>query len=535
MANNDDIKVDDNISTGLMDKCDSMVIERIDIVEKEDTSDSKVDTPKQQQMQSETIQEQSSAHQSPISPQYNEPSTQSSIHTNINHTNSSLQSQVDTTTQSITHDMHKIKNESAISTLGYISDRDDYCKGESSIIHREEVVSEDSGTINKIKGWFSTSSEPQNADDDDDQSCASNYQNMATPDTDKIKRNTTTTDDDEEVIGKCSFFYNNAPISNEEDECYFDQLSTIEQYHRQQRSRLKHVAQAIKTQAKRQWTERRYRRRLRQSTQLGTTPYSIYNESTNINGSSSSNHDEFQYELSEEHRNAFAAAHAALNNQTSNEYTRNRHAIRKQYGYDNYNFSDEYDLELAQDDEPTSPGRDEIRADLTKSSLSIRGSGLIRLPADNVRLVCDSQLQPGILSIETRDVDGAKGYENYCNGNRYGNIHNSGIMMPSILSKKEKKNHKATRRRIRKQNGKDSPDYNNILRRQELAYVLTVDEQIYRRMVQEMGDAYRYPCGLYYCFHVTDDGNHVAIGVAVAILLVIFILLVVGMILWPTW
>ena len=29
--------------------------------------------------------------------------------------------------------------------------------------------------------------------------------------------------------------------------------------------------------------------------------------------------------------------------------------------------------------------------------------GLIRLPADNVRLVCDPWLQPGILSIEARD------------------------------------------------------------------------------------------------------------------------------------
>ena len=40
---------------------------------------------------------------------------------------------------------------------------------------------------------------------------------------------------------------------------------------------------------------------------------------------------------------------------------------------------------------------------VTRSSLAMRG-GLIRPPADNVRLVCDLQLQPGIPSIETRDV-----------------------------------------------------------------------------------------------------------------------------------
>ena len=49
--------------------------------------------------------------------------------------------------------------------------------------------------------------------------------------------------------------------------------------------------------------------------------------------------------------------------------------------------------------------QEEIRADLTKSSLAIHG-GLIRLPSDNFRLVCDSLLQAGILSIETRDVGG---------------------------------------------------------------------------------------------------------------------------------
>ena len=70
--------------------------------------------------------------------------------------------------------------------------------------------------------------------------------------------------------------------------------------------------------------------------------------------------------------------------------------------------------------------------------------------------------------------------------------------------------------------------------RQELAYVLTVDERIYQRVVQEMGDSYRIPCGLYYCCHVTTGGDHVGIGVAVAILSLLFVLLIAGMIAWPT-
>ena len=49
---------------------------------------------------------------------------------------------------------------------------------------------------------------------------------------------------------------------------------------------------------------------------------------------------------------------------------------------------------------------------------------------------------------------------------------------------------------------------------------------------EEMGDSYRLPCGMYYCCHVTDgrSENRVHIGVAVAILLFILLLVVVGMI-----
>ena len=159
----------------------------------------------------------------------------------------------------------------------------------------------------------------------------------------------------------------------------------------------------------------------------------------------------------------------------------------------------------------------------------IRG-GQIRLPTDNVRLVCDPQLQPGILSIETRDMGvgggkGVVGYENYGNANRYGNIHGSGMI------------HKKGKARTKKKGNDDAfrHDSSQQWTRQELAYILTVDEHIYRGIVREMGDAYRMPCGMYYCFHVTEDGAHVGIGVAIVILLVIFLLLIICMIAWPTW
>jgi len=48
-----------------------------------------------------------------------------------------------------------------------------------------------------------------------------------------------------------------------------------------------------------------------------------------------------------------------------------------------------------------------------------------------------------------------------------------------------------------------------------------------------MGDSYRIPCGIYYCCHVTaTGGNYVSIGLAVAILSLVFVLVIAGMIAW---
>ncbi|KAL7532106.1 hypothetical protein ACHAXR_004436 [Thalassiosira sp. AJA248-18] len=316
---------------------------------------------------------------------------------------------------------------------------------------------------------------------------------------------------------------------------------------------------AIKTRAKRQWTERRYRRRLRQ-TQLGMRSPQSWNDELGVQqpplsqrGQSHRAEDEFVYELTTEHRQAFLAAHAALNGRFANEYGRNRHAIRKreQFGYEYEGDNLDYDLELEQHDNNNGEAggggggggqqgqEGEIRADLTKSSLAIRG-GLIRMPIDNVRLVCDAHLQPGILSIETRDVSGGMmGYENYGNANRYGNIHGSGMVRTAPLHHQQQQLplDQNNERNEKKHNGaqwKESEQ--QPWRRNELAYSLTVDEHIYRRVVQEIGDSYRTPCGMYYCCHgETGDGDHVGIGVAIVLLLVVFFLLVLGMIVWPTW
>mmetsp|Transcript_8592 Transcript_8592/g.13995 ORF Transcript_8592/g.13995 Transcript_8592/m.13995 type:complete len:421 (+) Transcript_8592:126-1388(+) len=381
----------------------------------------------------------------------------------------------------------------------------------------------------------------------------------------------TAAEEEERVMGECSFFYDMDKINedeiaatatttpdsglrhrtpgtdppptqedDDESEGYFEQQRPHYQNRRVLHPRA--MAHAIRTRAKRRWTERRYRRRLRQS-QLGLPRHSWSKHRTpnadDDDNDSQAEADEFAYELTTEHRQAFNAAHAALNGKIADEYSRNRHAIRKQeFGYDV-----DHDLDLEEEDAGGN-GAKEIRADLTKSSLAIRG-GLIRTPTDNVRLVSDQQLQPGILSIETRDVQevkggedgihgggGTRGYENYGNANRYGNIHGNGM----VLSNRERNKKEQRQRRPRNSsNPSESLSSEQLWSRHELAYVLTVDEHIYQRVVQEMGDSYRIPCGMYYCCHDSESGDHVGIGVAVVVLLGVFFLMVWGMIAWPNW
>ena len=174
---------------------------------------------------------------------------------------------------------------------------------------------------------------------------------------------------------------------------------------------------------------------------------------------------------------------------------------------------------------------EEIRADLTHSSLAIRG-GQIRLPTDNVRLVMDAQLQPGILSVECMGRESA-GCVNYGEKNRRGDIFYGKGRAPSATKDGKIK----YRKRQHRCHWSDGTSTESQWRRNELTYILTVDEQLYQRVVQEMGDSYRLPCGMYYCCHEVEAGggghDHVGIGVAVAILMIIFLFLVICMLIWP--
>ena len=105
-----------------------------------------------------------------------------------------------------------------------------------------------------------------------------------------------------------------------------------------------------------------------------------------------------------------------------------------------------------------------------------------------------------------------------------------------MLSNHQEQNTKSHQQPLRRSCSKDSLSKQKLWRwsRHELAYVLTVDKHIYRRVVQESGDLYGIPCGMFYCNHDSESGVHMGIGVAVGVLLGIYFMLV-HIIVWPTW
>ena len=105
-----------------------------------------------------------------------------------------------------------------------------------------------------------------------------------------------------------------------------------------------------------------------------------------------------------------------------------------------------------------------------------------------------------------------------------------------MLSNHQEQNTKSHQQPLRRSCSKDSLSKQQLWRwsRHELAYVLTVDKDVYRRVVQESGDLYGIPCGMFYCNHDSESGVHMGIGVAVGVLLGIYFMLV-HMIVWPTW
>ena len=159
-------------------------------------------------------------------------------------------------------------------------------------------------------------------------------------------------------------------------------------------------------------------------------------------------------------------------------------------------------------------------ADITKSSLSYISNGRIqmKLPGDNVTLVMDEFLEPGILSSVYNDVESGEQEQDDFN-------------MPLLPQ-----NHGQESNRNCNDEGlqENSENLKSRSRLPELKYVLTVDEALYKSILKEVPDS-KMPCGLYFCCHDAVDGSrHVNISVALIILFFVFLLLFIGTCIWPT-
>ena len=115
----------------------------------------------------------------------------------------------------------------------------------------------------------------------------------------------------------------------------------------------------------------------------------------------------------------------------------------------------------------------------------------LRLPNDHIRLMMEPDLEPGILSIENE-----------------------------------------TKIRSDDKTLDQSPDLDQIPNEGELSYVLTVEEDLYRRLFTEIADS-GAPGGLYFLFH-DDDERRVGVGIAVCILVLFFVCLSIGIGFFPT-
>lgn len=208
-------------------------------------------------------------------------------------------------------------------------------------------------------------------------------------------------------------------------------------------------------------------------------------------------------------------------------------------------------------------------ADIRKSSLSYIRQGRIemRLPGDNIRLVMDEFIEPGILSVEM-DVEQGRDKVSSCPGptkrrhddacqflkrkghdQQESSLHGEDNKSRLLLQQQSHDNYDDiddedcgamndgidTSERETPLLQKLVHDGNHVNKRPpDLRYILTVDQNLYKRIFSEMADS-RMPCGLYFCCHDAVDGSKsVDISVAVFILIVVFVLLFIGTCTWPT-
>ena len=231
----------------------------------------------------------------------------------------------------------------------------------------------------------------------------------------------------------------------------------------------------------------------------------------------------------------------------------------------------DYDLSLNIDDEQGQDGNVagamSFHSNVSQNVMNVanstlfyeqHGRFLLRLPRDQVRLVMETELQPGIVSVEQwrpkgqeEDVGGdASKEQRRRQGQHEAHQPVDAVSTPRnpYLTETDPENPQSLdpeempREQQRQLAGDNNANDTNDPQKKggssffetqpPLRYVLTVPDDLYRRVVSEMSDSLTSPyCGMGRC---RQEDEHVDIRVALGILSVIFIFMFISTLEWPT-
>ena len=167
------------------------------------------------------------------------------------------------------------------------------------------------------------------------------------------------------------------------------------------------------------------------------------------------------------------------------------------------------------------------------------GRLLMRLPRDQVRLIMDTELQPGIVSVEQWRKEGEPHRDSTVRGD--GAVRSTSAPSSptpylvdettSERSEQQKDVEAVPSRPVNGKNATSDPDEHASFfeTTPPLRYVITVPDDLYRRVVSEMNDSLTSPFfGMGQC----REDEHADIRIAIAIISVILILLFIGTMDW---
>jgi len=156
-------------------------------------------------------------------------------------------------------------------------------------------------------------------------------------------------------------------------------------------------------------------------------------------------------------------------------------------------------------------------AGIYQSSLTYYHDGKlqIRLPKDDVRLIMDPFIPPGILSVE-------RNAGNSTSSSKSLNHNTSSSSLSSSLDEGQVEIGGVTTDYVDEEQG-DTSRLLHHNRSSDLNYVLTVDPNLYKHVLEEISDS-QWPCGVYWCCREAgeDKDQGVSINIAIGILFVVF-------------